>query len=654
MSITDRAPQDAPIVYATTRDDLVVAYRVLRDSTHIALDLETTGTDPLQDRILLYQFCGKDGVCYVVPARDTSPLALKAILDLLPERVTIAHHAAFEYSFVLTHHGIRLGKVYDSMLAERILTAGLEDLSAGLGPTIERRLGISIDKGLQTSFVGADPETFSPTQDQIEYAAHDVAVLHDLRRVQMDLLKKEGLGRTAALEFEVMPIFARMQLAGMRLDLDEHAAVLARYQEEAQTANAEALETLTPYWTQAEEAQQSEALIEYEHAVEELAPLGKKTKDTPLELQEQITALRKARDKAKKKLEARPLSLTSRAQVLAALHEAGIDLTNLQAETVAEHAHLSPVLGSYARWAKAQKVVSTYGDNLREKANSPDGRIHSDYNQIVSTGRTSSRDPNMQNMPKDIRACFKPAPGKVFVVADFANVELRVAAALSQDPVMLDAFNSGKDLHKMTAAAAWPERYADWTEVDKESDDRAVGKTSNFAAIYGSSARGLVTRGVLPDLATAETVIGGISTLYRGMWRWINQVGEQALRTGCAQTAIGRKRYFRNLGPCPEDPAEEENWRRERGGIRRAAMNMPVQGGAADCAKRAMIILDAQLPDGDAIVGMVHDELITECWEKDAEAVEALTLESMKQAGAEMFEGLDIIAEAHVVDRWVK
>lgn len=369
--------------------------------------------------------------------------------------------------------------------------------------------------------------------------------------------------------------------------------------------------------------------------------------NTPPEIRTRLHELRVERDRYKP-LPEDSLTLTRREQVLAALHEGGLHLDDLQAETVAKHQMKSSALEAYARWATANKVVSTYGDSLRAKVNPKTGRIHSSYNQVVSTGRTSciaagtpidivrdlsknrkgvpiedvkegdlaytfddrallmvrrvlragktghkpvvrlhwrggnyrhrghldltsdhpvrlvdgsyrpagelkpgddllslngekgsgyaylcatvhevlsieplpgmvdvyditiedtqnfiaaeicvhnSSDPNMQNMPRDIRACFKPAPGNKLVVADFANMELRIAAGLSGDPVMIDAFSGGKDLHAMTAAAAWPNKYRSWRDVPRDSDDRAHSKTSNFATIYGTSPQGLVSRG---------------------------------------------------------------------------------------------------------------------------------------------------------------
>jgi DNA polymerase I-like protein with 3'-5' exonuclease and polymerase domains len=340
--------------------------------------------------------------------------------------------------------------------------------------------------------------------------------------------------------------------------------------------------------------------------------------------------------------------------VLAALKEAGIGLLDLTAQTVEENAHRNPVLGVYARWATANKIVSTYGDSLRARVNPGTGRIHGDFNQIVSTGRTSSREPNMQNMPKKIRACFKPAPSKRYVVADFAAMELSIAAGLSGDPVMIEAFNEGKDLHRMTAAAAWPGKFSDWTQVPKDSDERALAKTANFASIYGSSARGLVTRGVIDDLATAEEVITGISTLYKTMWSWLRATGEQATRLYYAETALGRKRYFQRLGPKPRDPELAEEWRRQRGGIKRQAQNHPVQGTGADIAKRAMVLIAEELADRGDIVCMVHDEVVVECPTEHTEAVSELVLRSMEKAGAELVQGVPITADVHVVSCWEK
>jgi DNA polymerase-1 len=282
------------------------------------------------------------------------------------------------------------------------------------------------------------------------------------------------------------------------------------------------------------------------------------------------------------------------------------------------------------------------------------GRIHGEYKQIVSTGRTACRWPNMQNIPNAVRACFKPREGHKLAVADLSNIELRVAAALSRDAVMLEAFREGKDLHAMTAAA-WPDLYGDWTAVPKDSAERAAAKTANFATIYGGSPASLYYRGIVDSLETAERVANGIAQTYPAMSQWMYQQGVRVLDLWYAETALGRRRFFNHLPPEPLDYDERQEWWRKRNGVIRAAKNMPVQGTAADIAKRAMVLMFQKLPPQARICAMVHDEIVVECPANLADEVAAIVKMCMEQAGTDMLG--DIVTtstEVHVKDSWTK
>lgn len=649
-------PDTVNTVTISDASGVLAAAERLSNERYISYDLETTGLDPHTDSILLAQFNAPGTPVYVVVCSRVDVWPLVSLLAD-PARIVLAHNASFEYQFTLANYGIRLGRVYCSKVAEQVLTAG-KSLPAALENTVARRLGVELDKTQQQTFVGVDPEMFCPTDDQIQYAARDVALLPALRRAQIAVAQREGLVKTISLELAALPVFADMELAGLRLDTDAHALVLAEYVADADRYGAQAVEALEPYWESVQYRQLQHYQREYQQLTEQLDDAlgpygGRLTAGVPDDVRRYVAELRKRRMAVKPKPE-QPINLASGQQVLAALAESGITLPNLQSATVADNIHRSPVLAAYAQYTKARKIVTTYGQSLADRVHTKTGRVHGSYNQVVSTGRTSSSQPNMQNMPKRIRQCFVPDRGNVFVVADFANMELRIAAGLSGDAAMVQAFRAGIDLHCLTAATTWTEQYQSWQDVPRDSSHRQLAKIVNFAAIYGASAGGLVHAGV-PDKATAERLLAGFEAAYPTLTAWIRQNGDDALITGYAETALGRKRYFERLPPCPNGYAAQREWRRWRESIRRAAMNHPVQGTGADIAKRALVLIWERLRDhGPRVVGMVHDEILVECLERYAKRVAEVVADAMQCAGVELVPAVDILADVHIVDRWEK
>ncbi len=656
------ATLSATLRHVTDEKGLQEALLALQEATHVAYDVETTGLDPLLDKVLLLQFYAGQEV-YVVSPRDVDP---RPLLNLLAGKVVLAHNAVIEYTFTKTNFGIELSRWYDSMLVENILTAGLPNAQAGLDHVVKKYLKANLDKQLQTSFVGQDPETFQPTEEQLEYSAVDVLVLPAIREAQIPKLRKHRLVNVAAMEFALLPVVGDMQLAGMRLDVECHSQVLQGYVEREVESREEAVGTLTFYyhkWAHRENARRAVEVEKLQAGIDRLLPSGRLTKDAPESLREAVGLLRKEKGKlAPKPLEL--INLGSSEQVWRALAEAGIELrdsggkSTMKRQVVEKNMHRHPVLSVYAEWAKVNKVVTTYGLTLQEKVHPLTGRVHGQYKQVVSTGRTSSKKPNMQNMPPDIRNCFVPAEGNVFVVADFSNMEGRIAAGLTGDPVMLDIFRNNKDWHSMTAAAAWPERFKDWTEVPKDGKERKAGKTANFAGLFGGSGRGLYWRGLVDSLEIGDRLQQAQRETYVVMFDvMINQWGEGALRWGNAKTAMGRKRFFYPLPPKPsrEKPEELQEWKKQRAGIIRAAMNHPIQGTGADIAKRSMLLMRPKLLDlGARIIGFVHDEVIVESPQGVAQDVQRLIGEAMAEAGREMVPQIPIPAEVSIAERWVK
>ena len=302
-----------------------------------------------------------------------------------------------------------------------------------------------------------------------------------------------------------------------------------------------------------------------------------------------------------------------------------------------------PIIPAIIDYRMLTKLHSTYAEGLL-KVIAADGRIHTTFqNTVTATGRLSSTEPNLQNIPVrtelggEIRKMFVPGPGKVLVDADYSQIELRVLAHIADDPVMQEAFRSGEDFHTVTAASVFGVAPSEVT-----SQMRRSAKAVNFGIVYGISDFSLAGD-IGVSRKEARAYIDNYLGHYQGVQRYMKSVVEDARETGYVETMYGRKR---NL---PELHSSNFN---VRSGAERMALNTPIQGTAADIIKIAMIrVHDRMKREGleARLVLQVHDELIVECPEKEAEAVMALVTEEM-QAAAEL--KVPLVAEAHAGKSW--
>lgn len=313
------------------------------------------------------------------------------------------------------------------------------------------------------------------------------------------------------------------------------------------------------------------------------------------------------------------------------------------AEVLQDLADDYPVVAKILEYRTLSKLKSTYCDGLL-KTISPDGRIHSTLNQTETrTGRISSTEPNLQNIPvrtelgREMRRFFRAREGCVLVDADYSQIELRVLAALAEDKTMLDAFNSGVDIHAVTASQVFNMPQEMVTPLM-----RSRAKAVNFGIVYGIGAFSLA-KDIGVTRAEADSYIKGYLHHYSGVAQYMREIVEKAKEKGYAETLFGRRRYL------PELTASNHALRAFG---ERVAMNMPIQGTAADIIKIAMIrVRDRLRREGFAakLILQVHDELIVEAPESEAQAVAALLAEEMEQAANLR---VRLLADVHVGKTW--
>ncbi|MEW5933477.1 MAG: DNA polymerase [Bacillota bacterium] len=551
-----------------------------RRSRVVGMDLETTGLDPHTGKARLLQLA-VPGTVYVADLWRTG--LVPGVRDLLADRrvLKVVHHGAFDLKF-LRGLGIRdVAAVADTMLAAQLLAAGLGRGSFALEAVAEEHLGLKLDKSLARSdFSGA------LSADQVQYAARDAAVLIPLWEVLSRKLVELGLKRAAALEFGCLLVVSDMEYAGCQLDLDAWGA-LGR-----------------------ELAKERDALREHLAAV------------LVLPGQPDLFGYRA------------PANPNSPEQVKAALAGLGIDVPDTRESTLKAVAGGHPVVQLLLRCRGLEKLISAFIEKLPQHVHPVTGRIHATYDQCrAASGRFACRDPNMQQIPREgrFRRCFVAPEGKALVICDYSQVELRIAAALSGDRTMLDAYRRGVDLHALTASLVLGKPVEEVTK-----GERQYGKPINFGLIYGMSASGLRayardSYGVEMSEEEAVEFRRRFFRAYRGIAAWHR--AQRELKE--VRTRSGRLRRFEG------DPPPTELY------------NTPVQGTGADILKRAMARLRPHfLRLGAELVACVHDELVAECPEEAAPELLEVMVREMEAAGAEFVPEVPIRAEGAVGKTW--
>ncbi len=575
-----------------TADDLLKAVEHLRAERLIGLDTETTGLDPHTSKIRLIQLATPKLV-FIIDCFNFNLHQIGPLLDLIAanQPVKIAHNAKFDAKFLFRHCGVRLGGVFDTYLASVLASAGDEGDRHKLDAVASRYLNIQLDKDPQLSDWSGEL-----SERQLQYAADDAAVLVPLRERLQSKLDEMDLLVAAEIEFDCVLAIAAMELAGVYLDVERWRELIDR-------------------------------IRVAHHAVAE--ELQRELGSGSMQLSLFVGA-------------SHQINLDSPAQVKEALARIGIDLEDTREWRLQKLAREHPVLEKLLEHRGLSKNLSSYGEGMLDYINPATGRIHADFRQIgTPTGRITSTSPSLQQIPntKDYRSCFRAPQGRKLTVADFSQIEMRILADFSADEALLSAFDSGADLHRMTASQMFG------VPLDQVTpQQRASAKGLNYGLVYGMGAEGLASR-IETSVDEAQVLIDRYFRAYSRVARWLNDAADRAVREGRCRTASGRLWIFRL------DPTE----RQEHGALRRVGKNAPIQGTASDIFKRAMTLLDQALLRFDAqIVNSIHDELVVECEESIAEEVKEIVMRKMVEGAKEFLPRVPVRVDAVVADAWVK
>jgi len=562
----------APRHYETITTDAQLTdwLKKLESAELFAFDTETTSLEYMQAEIVGVSFAVAPGAAAYLPLRhdyagapdqldrDASLARLKPLLES-EKHAKVGHHLKYD-AHVLANHGITLrGMRYDSMLESYIWnsTATRHDMDS----VAERYLGIRTIHYEDVAGKGAKQIAFSqvPVDKAAEYSSEDSDVTLRLHQVLWPQISTVPALKTLYEECEqpLVPVLLRMEDRGVLLDRQMLRVQSTELGKRLMELLAEAHKEAGAPFNLDSPKQLGNILFE----------------------KMQLPVVRKT-----------PTGQPSTAEdVLEELAE-----SYALPKLILEHRNLS-------------KLKSTYTDKLPEQINARTGRVHTSYHQAVAaTGRLSSQDPNLQNIPirtpegRRIRQAFVAPEGHVLLAADYSQIELRIMAHLSQDDGLLGAFASDKDIHQATASEVFGSPLESVT-----SDQRRSAKAINFGLIYGMSAFGLAKQLGIPRNA-AQEYIDLYFARYPGVKRYMEETRTQAKAQGYVETVFGRRLYLSDIN------ARNKQFQQA---AERAAINAPMQGTAADIIKRAMIAVDSWCGNGDRgarIIMQVHDELVLE------------------------------------------
>ncbi len=566
------------------KQDASRLYDFLRTKKILSLDTETTSTSPVNAELVGLSFAVEENKAYYVAIPANREEALQYINIFKPlyentETLKVGQNIKYDYE-VLRNYDVDIqGPMFDTMLAHYVLQPELHHNMDFMAETLLHYRTVHIEELIgpkgkhQKNMRDLDPK------DVYEYAAEDADVTLKLKNVLEPMLKEKGMERLFwDIEMPLVKILADMELNGVCLDTDSLKETerifkgrMARYEQHAYELAGETFNISSP-------KQVGDILF----GKMQLLDKPKKTRTGQYVTSEEV--LLQLRDKA-------------------------------------------PIVDDILNYRGLKKLLGTYVEALPLLINKRTGHIHTSFNQAVTaTGRLSSSDPNLQNIPvrdddgKEIRKCFVPEPGCLFFSADYSQIELRIMAHLSGDENMIEAFCEGLDIHRATAAKIWKEPLDEVTDAQRKK-----AKQANFGIIYGITAFGLAQRMGIPN-GEARQLIQDYFATFPKVHTFMENAITTAREKKYAETMFGRRRYLPDI--------DSKNGT-VRGFAERNAINAPIQGSEADIIKIAMIRIWRRFKEEgirSKMILQVHDELNFSVYPEEKDKVENIVLTEMQNA----------------------
>ena len=585
------------------KQEAVELYDFLRTKKNLSLDTETTSTNAIEAELVGLSFAVTENEAYYVaiPANRQEALEYVDIFKPIyedPEILKIGQNIKYDY-MVLRNYGVDLqGRMFDTMLAHYVIQPELQHNMDYMAETLLNYQTVHIEELIGPKGKNQKNMRDLSPQEVYEYAAEDADITLRLKNVLEPRLKEVEAERLFwDIEMPLVKVLADMELNGVRLDTQQLKLTQQTFTERMNAYERHAYEEAGETFNIASPKQVGDILFGKMQLLEK----PKRTKTGQYVTSEEV--LQQLRGKA-------------------------------------------PIVDDILNYRGMKKLLGTYVEALPKLINKRTGHIHTSFNQaITATGRLSSSDPNLQNIPvrdddgKEIRKCFIPDEGCRWFSADYSQIELRIMAHLSADENMTEAFREGFDIHRATAAKIWKE------SMDQVSDSqRKKAKQANFGIIYGITAFGLSQRMDIPT-GEARKLIDDYFETFPKVHQYMEDAKRMAREKGYAETLYGRRRYL---------PDINSHNGTVRGFAERNAINAPIQGTEADIIKLAMIRIWKRFKDEGIRSKMtlqVHDELNFSVYPNEAEKVERIVLEEM-QGAAKL--NVPLTADAGWGDNWLE
>lgn len=602
LTIADKKVDYRVMANPDQRKELIAT---LSSAKEICFDTETTGLDPITSTLVGLSFAVKEGTAWYVPIPSNQQEAQSILNEFKPifenEGITkIGQNIKFDL-LMLRAYGVTLkGYMFDTMLAHYLLEPDMRHNMNYLAEQLLNYKPIEIEELIGKKGAGQLNMRSIPVDKISVYAAEDADITLQLKNILEPRLQNEGLTELyKEIEAPLVEVLAEMELTGVRIDSDS-------LNEFGKSLNAE--------------------LINLDNEIKELAQTPDLNISSPKQLGEVLFEKLKI---------ASDVKMTKTKQY------------STSEEELLKYKDKHPIIDKILEFRSIKKLLSTYIEALPALVSPKTGRIHASFNQAVAaTGRLSSNNPNLQNIPireergREIRKAFIPSDDNhIILSADYSQIELRLMAHMSQDPSLCEAFLNNEDIHTATAAKIFKVPIA---EVTREQ--RSSAKTANFGMIYGISAFGLSQRLNISRTEAKELIDGYFGT-YTGVKAYMDSCIANAREKGYVTTLLGRKRYL---------PDINSNNGTVRGLAERNAINAPIQGSAADIIKVAMIRINKRLKQENLqskMIIQVHDELVFDALKSELPTLQQLVKEEMEGA---IKLSVPLIAESGVGDNWLK